>query len=53
MPTSEHYKQSADECRRLAQEAIDEIERRTLLQMAAQWDRLAEYKTKIEKRQEP
>jgi hypothetical protein len=51
MPTSEHYKRSADECRRLAKEAHDEIERETLLRMAAQWHRLAKHKTKIEGRQ--
>jgi hypothetical protein len=27
MPTSEHYKRSAEECRRLAEQAPDEIKR--------------------------
>jgi hypothetical protein len=48
MPTSQQYRQSADECRRLAREAQDEHERETLLGMARQWDRLAEHKAKLE-----
>jgi hypothetical protein len=48
MPSSGHYKSSAEECRRLAEEAHDEVERETLLRMAAQWERLAAHKTKIE-----
>ena len=51
MPTSEHYKHSADECRRLAKDAHDDIEREALLKMATQWDRLAEHKAKIEGRE--
>jgi hypothetical protein len=49
MPTSEQYRQSAEECRRLAEAAQDEHERDTLLGMARQWDRLADYKAKTEK----
>jgi hypothetical protein len=48
MPTSEEYRQSAKECRRLAAEAQDEHERATLLGMARQWDRLAEHKANLE-----
>lgn len=48
MPSSEEYKRSAEECRRAADQAEDEIERETLLRMAEQWYRLAEYKAKIE-----
>ena len=48
MPTSKDYKRSAEECRRLAEQAHDQIEREALLTMAAQWDRLAEYKAKTE-----
>jgi hypothetical protein len=51
MPTSEDYKRSAEECRRLAQQAHDDIEREALLRMAAQWDRLAQHKAKVEGRQ--
>jgi hypothetical protein len=46
MPTSEHYRKSAADCRRLAKEATDQVERETLLRMAAQWDRLAEHKSR-------
>jgi hypothetical protein len=48
MPTSEDYRQSAEECRRLAEQAHDDVERDALLMMAAQWDRLAAYKAKAE-----
>jgi hypothetical protein len=48
MPTSEQYKHSADECRRLAHQAHDEVERKSLLQMASRWDRLAEHKARLE-----
>ena len=51
MPSSEEYKRSAEECRRAADKADDEIERETLLRMVEQWMRLAEYKAKIEARQ--
>jgi hypothetical protein len=44
MPTSEQYRKSADDCRRLAEEAEDPGEREILLRMAAQWERLAAYK---------
>jgi len=48
MPTSDHYRKSAEECRRHAREARDALERETLLRMAAQWDRLAEHKARKE-----
>jgi hypothetical protein len=48
MPTSEHYRKSAQECRRHAKEAGDTLERETLLRMAAQWDRLADHKARKE-----
>jgi hypothetical protein len=48
MPTSEDYKRSAAECRRLAEVALDEVERNALLRMARQWDRLAAYKARVE-----
>jgi hypothetical protein len=52
VPTAEDYKRSAAECRRLAEQAHDEIERGALLRMAAQWDRLAVHKAKVENREE-
>jgi hypothetical protein len=48
MPTSGEYRQSADECRRLAEDAEDQDERDTLLELAHQWDRLAEHKANLE-----
>jgi len=48
LPTAEEYRRSAEECRRLAGETPDKVERTTLLRMAAQWERLAEYKAKKE-----
>ena len=47
-PTSERYKRRAKECRALAEQAHDEHERATILQMAEQWERLAEDKAKKE-----
>jgi hypothetical protein len=44
MPTSEHYRKLAAECRRNADEADDPDERDTLLRIAALWDELAERK---------
>jgi hypothetical protein len=51
MPTAEHYRGSAEDCRRLADIAQDETERDALIAMARQWDRLAEHKARIEVRQ--
>ena len=48
MPTADHYRKSAQECRRIAGEAQDSHERETLLRMAAQWERLAEHKARKE-----
>jgi|HubBroStandDraft_5_1064220.scaffolds.fasta_scaffold1166848_1 hypothetical protein len=48
MPTSERYRECAEECRRYAKEANDAHERETLLRIAAQWDRLAEHKGRKE-----
>jgi hypothetical protein len=48
MPTSEHYRQRAEECRRAADKTQDEFERETLLLMSAQWDRLADHKARKE-----
>jgi hypothetical protein len=51
MPTSEHYRKNAEECRSHARDAHDTHERETLLRMAAQWDRLAEHKARKESEQ--
>jgi hypothetical protein len=48
MPTSDHYRKSAADIRRHAREARDTLEREILLRMAAQWDRLADHKTRKE-----
>jgi hypothetical protein len=48
MPTSDHYRKSADDCRRHAKEAHDTLERETLMRMAAQWERLAQHKARKE-----
>jgi hypothetical protein len=50
MPSFEDYKQRAQECRSLARQTTDPIERQELMQMAAQWDNLADYKEKVESR---
>ena len=44
MPIAEQYRRKAEECRKLAEHAGDEVEREALLRMAAQWERLALYK---------
>ena len=48
MPTSEHYRKSAEECCRHAKDTRDSVERETLLRIAAQWGRLAEHKARKE-----
>lgn len=48
MPTSESYRKNARECRAYSKEAHDQLERETLLRMAAQWERLAEHKARME-----
>jgi hypothetical protein len=48
MPTSEHYKRRAEECRVLAAQAHDESERAIILKIAERWERLADHKAKIE-----
>jgi hypothetical protein len=50
MPTSELYRQRAEECRRLAEQAHDVHERQVISRMAEQWDRLAEYRQEIKRR---
>jgi hypothetical protein len=48
MPDSEQYRKSAAQCRRIASKTQDQTERETLLRVAAQWDRLAQYKERKE-----
>ena len=48
MPTAEEYKQSAEECRRIAEQVHDPLERGIILRMAEQGDRLARRKTQME-----
>ena len=51
MPTSEHYRKNAEECDAHARETHDTHERKSLLRMAAQRDRLAEHKARQESEQ--
>jgi hypothetical protein len=48
MPTSEEYRRKAEECRRLAEQATDQIERASQIRMAAQWDQLAKRMAELE-----
>jgi hypothetical protein len=48
MPTAEDYTRRAQECRQIAEQVQDAIERGTILRMAEQWDRLARRKAQIE-----
>ena len=48
MPTSEQYRKSAEQCRRVAHNTDDRLERETLMRIAAQWDRLADHKARKE-----
>ena len=48
MPTLDHYRKSAEDCRRHAKEAHDTLERETWLRMAAQWERLTQHKARKE-----
>jgi hypothetical protein len=46
MPTTEQYRKSAEQCRRVAGNTTDREEREALLRIAAQWDRLADHKAR-------
>jgi hypothetical protein len=48
MPTAEHYRKSAQQCRRVATVTADKDEREALLRIAVQWERLAEHKARKE-----
>jgi hypothetical protein len=47
MPTAEQYRKSAEQCRRVANNAEDQTEREAR-RIAAQWDRLADHKERKE-----
>jgi hypothetical protein len=49
MPNPEECRQNAKHCVHLANTADDKIERATLLQIANQWRRLANYRVKRER----
>jgi len=51
MPTAEQYRKSAEQCRRVAQRTDDQVERESMLRIAAQWDRLAQHKDRKEAEQ--
>jgi len=48
MPTAEQYRKSAEQCRRVANNVEDRVEREALRRIAAQWDRLADHKERTE-----
>jgi hypothetical protein len=48
MPTAEQYRKSAEQCRRAASRTTDQLERESLLGIAAQRDRLADHKERKE-----
>jgi hypothetical protein len=48
MPTAEQYRKSAEQCRRVADNTEDRLEREALRRIAAQWDRLADHKERKE-----
>ena len=52
MPDPEECRQNAKLCVRLANTADDKIERATLLQIANQWRRLANYRVKRERQKD-
>jgi len=53
MPTPEEYRRYADLCVELAKTVDDKGERSAIVKIADQWRRLANLRTKRERRQEP
>jgi hypothetical protein len=51
MASADHYRNSARECRKAANETADKDEREALLRIAAQWKRLAQHKARKEAEQ--
>ena len=48
LPSSEDYRQQAQECTMLAKQTPDPIEQQELLELAARWLKLADYKATVE-----
>jgi len=46
--TADQYQRAAEEAKQLAAKATDSCERVQLLRLAAQWQRLADYKARLE-----
>jgi hypothetical protein len=53
MPTSDHYRRKAEECRAQAAKTTDPKERESLLRICAQWDQLSKHKATLEARRHP
>jgi hypothetical protein len=53
MPSSDEYRLRAENCTRRAAACTDPVERDLLLQLASQWQKLAEHKAKQEAPQSP
>ena len=51
--TADQYRRAAEEARKLAAKATDSCERVQLLRLAAQWQRLADYKARLESKPPP
>jgi hypothetical protein len=50
MLTAEDCRKHAEECKRLATEADDELERETLARITQEWNGLAEHKVQMQDR---
>jgi len=51
--TADQYQRAAEEAKQLAATATDSCERVQLLRLAAQWQRLADYKARLESKPLP
>jgi len=50
---ADQYQRAAEEAKQLAAKATDSCERVQLLRLAAQWQRLADYKARLESKPPP
>jgi len=50
---ADQYRRAAEEAKQLATKATDSCERVQLLRLAAQWQRLADYKARLESKPPP
>ena len=50
---ADQYRRAAEEAKQLAAKATDSCERVQLLRLAAQWQRLADYKARLESKPPP